>query len=74
MVAVLKQGTSEKQIENLTNWLHSQGVDTHISYGKDHIIIGLVGDTTKIDEELLSSLEISFSDMPIFSSSAESAR
>ena len=58
MVAVLKQGTSEKQIENLTNWLHGQGVDTHISYGKDHIIIGLVGDTTKIDEELLSSLEI----------------
>ncbi len=58
MIAVLKQGTSEKQIENLTNWLHSQGVDTHISFGKDHTIIGLVGDTSKIDEELLSSLEI----------------
>ena len=58
MIAVLKQGTTEKQIENLTNWLHSQGVETHISYGKEHTIIGLVGDTSKIDADLLGSLEI----------------
>ena len=58
MIAVLKQGTNEKQIENLTNWLHLQGVETHISYGKEHTIIGLVGDTSKIDADLLGSLEI----------------
>ena len=58
MIAVIKQGTSEKQIENLTNWLHTQGVETHISYGKEHTIIGLVGDTSKIDADLLGSLEI----------------
>ena len=39
MIAVLKQGTSEKQIENLTNWLHTQGIDTHISFGKEHTVI-----------------------------------
>ena len=54
MIAVLKPGTSEKQIENLTNWLHTQGVETHLSFGKEHTIIGLVGDTSKIDAELLS--------------------
>ena len=58
MVAVLKQGTNEKQIKNLINWLHTQGVKTHISYGEEHTIIGLVGDTSKIDEDLLVSLEI----------------
>ena len=58
MIAVLKQGTNERQIENLTNWLHTQGVETHISYGKEHTIIGLVGDTSKIDADLLGSLEI----------------
>ena len=58
MIAVLKQGTNEKQIENLTKWLHTQGVETHISYGKEHTIIGLVGDTSKIDADLLGSLEI----------------
>ena len=58
MIAVLKSGTSQKQIDNLTNWLHNQGVETHISYGKEHTIIGLVGDTSKIDADLLGSLEI----------------
>ena len=58
MIAVLKQGTTEKQIENLSQWLRSQGLDVHLSHGKDHTIIGLVGDTSKIDADLLASLEI----------------
>jgi 3-deoxy-7-phosphoheptulonate synthase len=58
MIAVLKHGTTEKQIENLSQWLRSQGLDVHLSHGKDHTIIGLVGDTSKIDADLLASLEI----------------
>ena len=58
MIAVLKQGTTEKQIENLSQWLRSQGLDVHLSHGKEHTIIGLVGDTSKIEAELLASLEI----------------
>ena len=58
MIAVIKQGTTEKQIENLSQWLRSQGLDVHLSKGKEHTIIGLVGDTSKIDADLLASLEI----------------
>ena len=58
MIAVLKQGTTEKQIENLSQWLRSQGLDVHLSHGKEHTIMGLVGDTSKIDADLLASLEI----------------
>lgn len=58
MIAVLKQGTTDKQIENLSTWLKSQGLDVHLSKGKTHTVIGLVGDTAKVDAELLESLDI----------------
>ncbi len=58
MIAVLKSGTSDNQIENLSSWLRSQGLDVHISKGRTHTVIGLIGDTTKIDEELLLGLDM----------------
>ena len=58
MIAVLKNGTNEKQIDNLSSWLKAQGLDVHISKGSEHVVIGLIGDTSKIDPELLESLEI----------------
>ena len=58
MIAVLKLGTTEKQIESLRQWIESQGLKVHLSKGEFQTIIGLVGDTSKIDEELLGSLDI----------------
>lgn len=58
MIAVLKNGTSDKQIESLSSWLKTQGLDVHISKGSQHIVLGLIGDTSKIDAELIESLEI----------------
>ena len=58
MIAVLKQGTNEKQIQSLTSWLKAQGIDVHISEGSQHTVIGLIGDTSKIDAELIESLDI----------------
>ncbi len=58
MIAVIKSGTTEQQINSLTVWIKSQGLDVHISAGQEHTILGLVGDTSKIDADLLGSLEI----------------
>ncbi len=58
MIAVLKNGTTDKQIENLSSWLKTQGLDVHISKGSQHVILGLIGDTSKIDAELIESLDI----------------
>ena len=58
MIAVLKSGTTDKQIENLATWLKAQGLTVHLSKGSDHTIVGLVGDTSKIDAELIESLDI----------------
>ncbi len=58
MIAVLKKETTQKQLESLTNWLKSQGLDVHVSEGKYQTIVGLVGDVAKVDDELLASLEM----------------
>ncbi len=58
MIAVLKPNASQEQKDNLIAWLKSQLMDVHVSEGKDYTVLGLVGDTSKIDPELLASLEI----------------
>ena len=58
MIAVLKQGTTPEQTEHLINWLKNMSLDVHLSQGKEVTILGLVGDTSRVDIELLKSLEI----------------
>ena len=58
MVAVLKQNVTNEQIESLSKWLESRGLKVQVSKGEFQTIIGLIGDTRKIDSELLESLEM----------------
>ena len=58
MVVVLKPNTKAEQIENLKAWLKSLGIATHISQGVSHTIIGLVGDTSAVDMDLIRALDI----------------
>ena len=58
MIAVLKSGVTKEQRQGLIDWFKSQGLDVHISEGEMHTILGLVGDTTKVDEELIEALDI----------------
>lgn len=58
MIAIIKAGTPQSQIDNLIRWLTNQGVKIHISTGDVYTVLGLIGDTSKIDMELLASLDI----------------
>jgi len=58
MIAVLRHNVSAEQKNHLINWLKGQNLDVHISEGKDYTVLGLVGDTSKIDPDLLQSLDI----------------
>ena len=58
MIAVLKETATEQQIQNLTSWFESQGVKVNRSKGDYVTILGLIGDTTKIDIDLLRGLDI----------------
>ena len=58
MILVLKPGASGQQTEELLNQIKAKGFDVHISVGHDTTIIGLIGDTTKIDRRTFSSFDI----------------
>lgn len=58
MIAVLKENATKQQKDNLISWLKGQNLDVHISQGQDYTVLGLVGDTSKIDMDLLGSLDI----------------
>ena len=49
MIAILKAGAPQAQIDNLLRWLESQGLKIHISQGDYYTVLGLVGDTSKVD-------------------------
>ena len=58
MIAILKPGTTPAQTDHLVSWLKTMNLDVHISHGEEVTILGLVGDTTRVDIDLLKSLEI----------------
>ena len=58
MIAILKHGTTADQTAHLVAWLKHMNLDVHISEGQEVTILGLIGDTSRVDMELLSSLEI----------------
>lgn len=58
MIAVLKRGTTPEQTNHLIAWLKNMNLDVHMSTGQEITVLGLVGDTSRVDMELLSSLEI----------------
>jgi len=58
MFAVLKQDVSPEQLDHLSAWLRSRGVEPHVFHGVYQTVVGLVGDTSKIDIDLLRGLDI----------------
>ena len=58
MIAVLKHGTTPTQRQHLVDWLKNMNLDVHISEGAEVTVLGLIGDTSRVDMDLLKSLEM----------------
>ena len=58
MIAVLKHGTTPAQQQWLVDRLEAMNLEVHISVGRNSTVLGLVGDTSGEDMELLNSLEM----------------
>ena len=58
MIEILKKNPEEKQLNNLMAWLKSLGIAIHPSEGATHLVLGLVGDTSVVDIDLLRALDI----------------
>ena len=58
MIAVLKPGTTEAQSAFLTNWLKGIGLEIHQYSDNGNIVLGIIGDTSRVDSQLLQSMEM----------------
>lgn len=58
MIAVLKHGASPERIEHLIGWLRDQNLGVHVSQGDYQTVLGLIGNTEKVDMDMIASLDI----------------
>jgi len=58
MIVVLKNGVTAEKRDQLIDWLKGHGLTIHISEGEFQTVLGLVGDTTGVDMDLIASLAI----------------
>ncbi len=58
MIVVLKNGVEKEKQDQLMDWLKGQGLNIHVSHGVYQTVLGLVGDTSRIDMDLIGSLGI----------------
>lgn len=55
MVVILKQGTSKDEIVKITKNIEKRGVKVSTVVGEELIVLGLIGDTSKIDSTSLEA-------------------
>ena len=58
MIIVVKNSCEQAQLDNLLEWVKELGLDVHTSRGETSTVLGLVGDTTRVDMDLIASLDI----------------
>ena len=58
MITVLKKGTTDEQMQSLIDWLREQNLEVHVSRGSELTVLGLIGDTSHIDPDLIASLDM----------------
>ena len=58
MIAILKRNVTDEQTKSLTDWLKAMDLDVHISKGQELTVLGLIGDTSRVDMDLLRSLDM----------------
>ncbi|MEE1110405.1 MAG: 3-deoxy-7-phosphoheptulonate synthase [Lachnospiraceae bacterium] len=58
MIVILKNKPDPDQLEGLISWLNAQDIDVHPTVGSSPTILGLVGDTSRIDMNLIAALDI----------------
>ena len=58
MVILLKKSYDKAQLDSLIAWLKSKNFECHLSEGTSKTILGLIGDTSTLDIDLLKAMDI----------------
>ena len=58
MIIIVKPEVKQERVNDLIHWIESQNLRTHLSTGDYSTIIGVIGDTSKLDSDLIRGLHI----------------
>ena len=58
MIVQLKSDVKKEQLNQLITWFRGMGVDVHVSQGSIQTILGLIGDTSRLDMDMIRALDI----------------
>ncbi len=58
MIIVLKKNSDQTQVENLTSWLEAKNLGVTATKGEQNTVLGLVGDCSSIDTDLISAMDV----------------
>lgn len=58
MIAIVKDSATPEQLDHFVRWIEDRGFKTNVSKGENETIVGIIGDTTRIDPFLLESMDI----------------
>ena len=58
MITVIKETATPEQPDQFVSWIEGRGFKTNVSQGDNETIVGIIGDTTRIDPFLLESMDI----------------
>jgi len=58
MIVVMHPNVDKEKQDRLIDWLRGLGLGIHVSVGEYQTVLGLIGDTSKVDMDLLASLDI----------------
>ena len=58
MIIIVKPEVKQERVNDLIQWIESQNLRTHLSTGDYSTIIGVIGDTSKLDSDLIRGLDI----------------
>lgn len=58
MIVVLKSNVVKEKQDQLVDWFKGMNLGVHISEGESQTVLGLIGDTSKVDMDLIDSLDI----------------
>ena len=57
MIIIMKRNAEQKNITELTQFLSDQGMRTQLNHGDECVVIGVLGDTGKLDKDSLAIRE-----------------
>ena len=58
MIVILKNNPDQQQLDSLVQWLTQQQIEVHPTVGMHQTILGLIGDTSRLDIDLIRALDI----------------